>query len=491
MNVRFREEHLRSFGAASLDFNPLHVSESYARRTSSGERVVYGMLGFLACLRKVPVPANRIPSGVRIDFKSPLFLDVEYTIAMEQEAPENVRIALLDGRAIMMRARLQFRDGTPQNANLPETGIAPRRDSRRLEAPDFAQKLSFRGTYAPPHAAYSQLLDLLGIDRRTWGDALPVAALCSSYMTGMELPGERATWSGLRLEILTPRPEAPFTFEIALGSHNAQFGLVQSQFTLGGANGIWARGEMSSIVRHLRSRNSEVRVEPGSGRFEGKSALIVGASRGLGAAMALDLVAEGGTVVGVYAQSREDADELLAASRNLPGRLIMERGEAADLNSCIELKSRLRAELGRLDLLVCNAAPAIQSLRVEEACYDRIRDYLAKGFALAAAPLSCFLELISASGGCVLTISSSAVEEPPALWPHYVALKTAVEGLVRAVAVANPKVTFWIARPGRILTDLSDTPMGQLDAETPQSVSRRILEHVWGNASPGTVQFCR
>jgi len=194
--------------------------------------------------------------------------------------------------------------------------------------------------------------------------------------------------------------------------------------------------------------------------------------------------------VGVYAQSQYEAGELLRASLGLPGHLIMERGDASDLNWCVALKNRLIADLGGIDLLICSAAPALHPLRVEEACYERIRNYLDKGFALAAAPLSAFLEPVAACGGCVLTISSVFVEDPPDIWPHYVSLKAAVEGLVRTAAAGSPKVRFWIARPGKILTDLTNTPLGRLDAEEPQAVSGRILERALSQAVPGTVHYC-
>ncbi len=437
------------------------------------------------------MPDHQTPSNVRIDFKSPLVLDVDYTITVDAEAFEGVRITIVDGSAAMMRARLRFRSGDPESVGLPENGIAPLRDSRGLKTTDFERMPAFRGAYAPARAAYQELLSSLGIDRRAWGDGLPMAVLCSSYLTGMELPGESAIYSGLRLNILGPPPQVPFDYEIALDSYDSRFGMVKSRFTLGTESAIWASGDISAISRPAHHRGVASCPAAGTGRFAGKSAIIIGASRGLGAAMALELVAEGGTVIGVYSRSQEDANELLAASRNLPGRLIMERGDASDLTWCVALRGRVRAELGALDLLVCNAAPAIPSLRVEEACYDRILAYIGKGLALVGAPLSALLEVISAPGGCVLTISSSAVEEPPAAWPHYVAMKAAAEGLVRTAAVANPKVTFCIARPGRMLTDMSDTPIGRLDAEAPQSVSRRILEHAWEGTASGTVLLCR
>ena len=107
-----------------------------------------------------------------------------------------------------------------------------------------------------------------------------------------------------------------------------------------------------------------------------------------------------------------------------------------------------------------------------------------------AAPVTSFMDLLSSSNGTVLMVSSLALDDPPAVWPHYVALKAAAEAFVRTAAAGNPKVAFWITRPGRILTDFTDTPMGRLEAETPQVVARRVLEHVCEPSTPGTVQYC-
>ena len=185
----------------------------------------------------------------------------------------------------------------------------------------------------------------------------------------------------------------------------------------------------------------------GTGQFAGKTALVIGASRGLGAALALELAAEGCTVVATYAQSNEDMQQLLELTDKLPGSLVPERGDASDLQWCVDLKRRICERFGGLDMLVCNAAPAVRPMRLEEATYDRMQSFLQRGFALVGAPLSSFLSVVSAAQGKVLLISSAFVEEPPRNWPHYVALKAGAEGLIRTAAAAHPKVTFWIARP--------------------------------------------
>jgi NAD(P)-dependent dehydrogenase (short-subunit alcohol dehydrogenase family) len=180
--------------------------------------------------------------------------------------------------------------------------------------------------------------------------------------------------------------------------------------------------------------------------------VVTGASRGLGSALALQLAAQGARVAGIYARSVDEADAVTELSRGLAGRLTMEQGDASDPAWCRDLKGRIRAECGGLDLLVLSAAPAMQPLRVEEACYERMRSYVDRGFGLVAAPLTGFLEAVRSARGRVLLISSAYVETAPKIWPHYVALKAAVEGLIRAAA-DNPEVAFAIARPGKLYTD--------------------------------------
>lgn len=490
MKIRFQEEQLQLFAAASLDFNPLHLSREYARTTAFGERVVYGMLGFAACLGQLSSPLGMIVSSMRVDLESPLFLDVDYSLVVRRQTTSEISAALMDGSASAVVMRLQFGDGTAELAELEDAGIAPRESSRALRVEEFQPGRSFAGRYAPPRQAYLDLLTSLGIDRHAWGDAPLLVALCSSYLTGMELPGENAIFTGMTLE-LTARPELPADFEITLDSYDERFQLLESHFELAGRSGTFARGHLSAVARSPRERSSLAPRKDGSGRFAGGTALVIGASRGLGAALALELVSEGCTVIGSYAHSHDDIQDLQAASRDLPGRFIPEQGDASDLSWCVALKKRAREEFGRLDLLVCNAAPAPRPLRIEEACYERMQTFLQQGFALVAAPLSSFLPLVAGSQGKVLLISSAYVEDPPKLWPHYVTLKAAAEGLVRSAAAAHPKVTFWVARPGKLRTDMSNTPTGWFEAEEPLVVARRIVEQVAVAAAPGEIHFCK
>lgn len=192
-------------------------------------------------------------------------------------------------------------------------------------------------------------------------------------------------------------------------------------------------------------------------------------------------------MVALYVRSSEGAERLKEASEGLPGQILLVQGDASDPVTCREIRQQVLAEHGRLDWLVCSAVPSLLPLRIEAATFERIDRFLRDGFALTLAPLTSFLDLLSESGGAVLLISSSSVEEPPAIWPHYVALKCAIEGLTRVAAAEYPKVSFCIARPTKLKTDMVNTPMGRMKAENPSAAAMRILSEAATAARPGEV----
>ncbi len=216
---------------------------------------------------------------------------------------------------------------------------------------------------------------------------------------------------------------------------------------------------------------------------------MIGASRGLGAALALSLAASGYRVTGIYAQSDEDARAVLLAAEGLSGRLDLIRGDATDVAWCESVMERI-GNAGALDLLVCSAAPSIHPLHVQSAFLERIQSYLQKGFALVSTPLCTFLGMVSQASGAVLLISSVVVQEPVPNWPHYVAMKSAVEGLVKSASLEYPTVSFWIARPNKVRTDLTDTPLGRLNAEDPAELAARLINRIVAETAIGGVRYC-
>src|SRR5262249_457730 len=144
-----------------------------------------------------------------------------------------------------------------------------------------------------------------------------------------------------------------------------------------------------------------------------------------------------------------------------------ELGDATDPAASRRLRDRVIKEHGSLDFLVCNAFPPILPLRLEPSAAERIGAYINLAVAITLTPLCEFLELLNSSDGCVVIVSSAAVERPIREWPHYVAAKRAVEMLAQVASLQYPRVRTLIVRPPKLLTALTNTPMGRLDAASP------------------------
>ncbi len=146
---------------------------------------------------------------------------------------------------------------------------------------------------------------------------------------------------------------------------------------------------------------------------------------------------------------------------------------------------------GKLDFLICNAFPPIPALRLETNTLARIQGYLRQSTDLVLVPLCVFLPLLNENRGCAVIISSSAVEKPVREWPHYVAAKSAIESFGVVAPLQYPNVGALIVRPERLLTDMTNTPMGRQDAMPPLVFARQITEKLQFPPVAGTAEIFR
>lgn len=204
----------------------------------------------------------------------------------------------------------------------------------------------------------------------------------------------------------------------------------------------------------------------------GQVAVVIGASRGLGAATALAMAEQGCTVVGVYHTSTTRAAEL---ARH---RLIdMVRGDAADNGFCRALAEQVRGRHGRTDILVCSAGPVARPNRLSEETTEALTDHVTEALRLVAVPLSAFTPLLDAGAGRLLVMSSQFLDRPGPDWPHYAAAKGAVEQLVRSCSPAHPQWRILLARLPPLDTDSSTL--------SPCSSRRRVRpESRWSSGIP-------
>ncbi|WP_077798590.1 SDR family oxidoreductase [Streptomyces sp. JHA26] len=184
-------------------------------------------------------------------------------------------------------------------------------------------------------------------------------------------------------------------------------------------------------------------------------AIITGASKGLGRALAEGLAERGWDLV-LDARTPEVLEGTAAALASYGTRVAALPGDVTDAGHRAELVAAAW-RLGGVDLLVSNASAlgAEPLVRLEELPLDGLRRALevntvaALGLVQEALPL-----LRSAAAGAVITLSSDAAAEAYETWGGYGASKAALDRLAAVLAVEEPGLRVWAVDPGDMATDL-------------------------------------
>jgi 3-oxoacyl-[acyl-carrier protein] reductase len=191
-------------------------------------------------------------------------------------------------------------------------------------------------------------------------------------------------------------------------------------------------------------------------KLSGKVALVTGGSRGIGAAIAKRLAADGGTVAITYTKGGDAAASVIKEIERAGGKAISIQADAADAGAVRAAVEKTVATFGRLDILVNNAGTAIPK-PFEEATLEEMNqviDINLRGvFAATQAALKHLPE-----GGRIITIGSAVGERvlTPGLVP-YAATKGAVKIFTQGLAreVGSRGITVNNIQPGPIDTDLN------------------------------------
>ena len=195
-----------------------------------------------------------------------------------------------------------------------------------------------------------------------------------------------------------------------------------------------------------------------SKRLQGKIALVTGASRGIGRAIAKLFAEEGAKVVINYSRSEKEAASLAEEIKQQGGEALLVKADVSQAQEVKEMIKKVADEFGRIDILVNNAGILIQSpfLESTEEMWDTMVDVNLKGSYLCAkevAPL-----MLKQKSGKIINISSvSGLAQKSALGNvPYAASKAGVIGLTRSLAVnLGPTINVNAICPGLVETDMS------------------------------------
>jgi 3-oxoacyl-[acyl-carrier protein] reductase len=192
--------------------------------------------------------------------------------------------------------------------------------------------------------------------------------------------------------------------------------------------------------------------------FSGKTAIVTGATRGIGRAIALELARHGADVAFNYAKSADAAETLKTEIETLGVRSLPTQCDVANTEAAAEMVKQTKETFGRIDFLVNNAGIVRDNLilRMKEDDWDAVIDTNLKGawnFAKAAVRVMMRQE----EGGSILNISSISGRVGMAGQSNYSASKAGLIGLTKALAkeVASRKVTVNALALGLVSTEMA------------------------------------
>lgn len=206
--------------------------------------------------------------------------------------------------------------------------------------------------------------------------------------------------------------------------------------------------------------------------LENKVALVTGAGRGIGRAIALRLAAEQAFVIVNYNGSRQKAEEVVAEIEKLGSKGVAYQCDISDNAACESMIKDIIKEYGHLDILVNNAGITRDNLvmKMSDEEFDAVYETNLKGVFHTIHHAS--RQLLKQRSGRIINIASVSGIMGNAGQANYSAAKAGVIGLTKSVAreLASRGITVNAVAPGMIETDMTQV--------LPDSVKEQMLSQI-------------
>jgi acyl dehydratase len=432
-----------TFARLSSDWNPIHLDQSFARRTQAGAPIVHGIHTLLwaanAVLQAFPMQVANISAR----FPQPLYLDEVASVRFKNRADQQIDIEVVAADTVVALVKLSSEPGKMAASHQPLTPTSLRQLSEPAN-PAFEEFFGQTGAAAITGTELETLFPALAGAIGTDGIK---ALLATSQIVGMLCPGLHSLYAGLSINFNLPTDRNQ-ALTYAVGKVDTRFRSLQIDIS-----GYGTTGRLDAFARlppPSQAAMTEVSARISGRPFSGQRSLIVGGSRGLGAVTARIVAAGGGHPVITYRDSREGA-ELVAGD-------IRRTGGSCDI---LHYDALLPSgeQLGAIQAVDCCYYFATPKIFVRKSGLyeaEKLRTFLsfyADGFF----DLCAMLVRDRTEKLAVFYPSTVAIEQGTNTTAEYAMAKSAGETLARHLNEFMPHIEIIFRRLPRVLTDQTAT----------------------------------
>ncbi|PYL80751.1 MAG: oxidoreductase [Verrucomicrobia bacterium] len=174
-------------------------------------------------------------------------------------------------------------------------------------------------------------------------------------------------------------------------------------------------------------------MNPNTKKLDGKVAIVTGASKGIGAAIAKQFAAEGAAVVVNYSSSKEGADRVVDEIAKRGGKAIAVQANVANKKDIERLFAETKKAFGQLDILVNNAG-VYEFVPLEDVTEEHFYKHFDVNVLGLLLTVQEAVKQFGSAGGSIINISSSASTSAPPGASVYSATKGAVDTITKSLA---------------------------------------------------------
>jgi len=449
------------FAAASGDFNPLHLDPVFARRTMFGQPIVHGIHLVLWALDRCAAVGHSLASAsaLSVKFPKPLFLDEAVVLTTAQDGARMVLDCVSD-EATLCRIELTLSESRGCAPTACAVGAVAGEWSRVPADPAIETMATLRGAIEK-RFDLDAVTDLFPAAAASLGPQRLASLLALTRIVGMECPGLNSLFGGLSLTFDAGDTGSSVNWKVAKFRSDISFVRIAVE-------GGGLAGTLDCFVRPrplqpvAPARLAEL-AQPDA--FAGERALVIGGSRGLGAAAARLLAAGGADIVLTYRVGRREADAIAAAITETGGRA---RTIELDVSAPDAAIARL-AEAGWSPSQIYYFATPHIFVRKKHSFEEPLLQSYLKCYVVDFVNIALLCRARLAEKFALFYPSTIAINEPLRDLGEYVAAKSAGEGVCSWLPTTVGGVTVVMERLKRLQTDqtatLMDVPAGDpLDA---------------------------